>query len=84
MHTSYVAKSLHMEEVLNVGQKDFSLSGRGKYECGACVCEEGYTGLDCSCNAEDQGTYLTNCTDPVNGLICNDRGVCQCGNCICK
>ncbi|XP_076824763.1 integrin beta-3-like [Clavelina lepadiformis] len=61
-------------------------SGHGKYECGACVCDPGFTGIDCFCDQKDlKGveSYLINCTDPVTGVVCSDRGECQCGQCLC-
>uniref|UniRef100_F6QBL6 Integrin beta n=1 Tax=Ciona intestinalis TaxID=7719 RepID=F6QBL6_CIOIN len=62
-------------------------SGHGVYECGSCVCETGFTGLDCSCDQKDVlgiESYLANCTDPATGVVCNSGGECQCGSCICK
>nr|CAB3257355.1 integrin beta-1 [Phallusia mammillata] len=62
-------------------------TGHGAYECGACVCNEGFTGLDCSCDQQDEAgieSYLVNCTDAKTGVVCSDRGECQCGSCICK
>uniref|UniRef100_H2YJU8 Integrin beta n=1 Tax=Ciona savignyi TaxID=51511 RepID=H2YJU8_CIOSA len=61
-------------------------SGHGNYQCGSCVCESGFTGLDCSCDQKDVlgiESYLANCTDPTTGVVCNRGGECQCGSCIC-
>merc|ERR1712209_140450 len=43
-------------------------SGNGVYECGSCVCNDGFSGLDCACDLEGQSfdDYLSNCTNPDN------------------
>lgn len=62
-------------------------TGHGTYECGTCVCDPGYLGLDCSCDKRDSPeaeSYLQNCTQPETGVVCSGRGECLCGQCICK
>ncbi|KAI4871320.1 hypothetical protein NFI96_028278 [Prochilodus magdalenae] len=50
----------------------------GKCDCKKCVCDENYTGPACECSLD---------TEPCrakNGLICNGRGTCNCGTCVCN
>ena len=65
----------------------YLLLGNGIYQCGACVCDAGFIGLDCSCdeqNVESLEEYIKNCTDPNRGKVCNEVGACRCGKCICE
>lgn len=51
----------------------------GKCDCGECICNDKWTGVNCECS-----TQLTSCINPVNGKVCNDRGQCKCGSCLCE
>ncbi|KAK1903188.1 Integrin beta-like protein 1 [Dissostichus eleginoides] len=54
-------------------------SGRGKCDCGVCICEATdpgkFYGPRCDCHDWVCSTY--------NGKTCNDRGYCDCGMCEC-
>eukprot|EP00127_Corallochytrium_limacisporum_P006505 Clim_evm36s229 gene=Clim_evmTU36s229 len=50
-------------------------------DCGLCVCEDGYEGVDCACNTGSGDN--SECIDPDNGLVCSGRGTCVCGACEC-
>ena len=59
-----------------------------KIHCGVCRCRPGYSGEVCECNNNevDTGTNQTECRE-VNdrdGMLCNDRGTCKCGQCVCE
>ncbi|XP_059196137.1 integrin beta-1-like [Centropristis striata] len=50
----------------------------GSCECGRCVCDDNWTGEDCSCTMETSSCMA------INGNLCNGRGLCQCGICKCE
>jgi hypothetical protein len=67
------------------GNEICSGPSNGECTCDGCRClPEPFTGLpytmsDCSCTPNVQ-----TCIDPANATdLCNGRGVCQCGECIC-
>ncbi|CAG2105381.1 unnamed protein product [Medioppia subpectinata] len=51
----------------------------GKCECGTCLCNDDWTGPDCSCKKSNE-----DCVDPRTNKECNGRGKCVCGQCICE
>ncbi|XP_043930678.1 integrin beta-6 [Protopterus annectens] len=55
--------------------------GNGSYECGICVCNSGYTGLQCECD-EDKVT-ASGCKRTPDMESCSGRGNCYCGVCVC-
>ncbi|XP_065903728.1 integrin beta-2-like [Dysidea avara] len=56
-------------------------SGHGTCACNAaCVCDDGYIGLSCSCPTSNQ-TCIKN--DGTNE-ICSSHGSCRCGVCVCR
>ncbi|XP_035253027.1 integrin beta-3-like isoform X1 [Anguilla anguilla] len=63
--------------------------GNGTYECGACQCDAGWLGPRCECaEGEYSLSEQDNCSPPSSGPpeaqpICNGRGDCICGQCIC-
>ncbi|CAI8001615.1 Integrin beta-1, partial [Geodia barretti] len=68
------------------GNEICSGPSNGECTCDGCRClPEPFTGLpytmsDCSCTPNIQ-----TCVDPANSTdLCNGRGVCQCGECICN
>lgn len=60
-------------------------NGKGIKKCGACICEPNYIGRNCECNRENITNQALDelCRNPVTGLICSDRGQCECGVCHC-
>ena len=62
----------------------------GRFECGACNCDDGYSNTDCSCNLKEvslnEKEPFANCTMPglTDAKVCSGRGECLCGVCSCK
>ncbi|KAM8827177.1 integrin beta-1-like [Synchiropus picturatus] len=52
--------------------------GRGRCECGECICDEGWAGEYCGCLMD-----ATPCM-AQNQQICNGKGTCECGQCKCS
>ncbi|XP_061911616.1 integrin beta-3-like isoform X1 [Entelurus aequoreus] len=60
--------------------------GNGTFECGICMCHPGRLGPHCECAEGDYGSAEQDrCTEPGDGSrgICNGRGDCVCGQCVC-
>lgn len=63
--------------------------GNGTYECGVCQCHPGWLGPHCECAEGDYSlSEQDNCSppgsDPLHAPpICNGRGDCVCGECVC-
>ncbi|XP_072029360.1 integrin beta-1-like [Amphiura filiformis] len=62
-------------------------NGTGERVCGACICDEGWSGVRCDCDREeaegqDQACIWKNSTDEIKE--CNGRGSCICGGCRCN
>ncbi len=49
-------------------------SGNGSCFDGSCLCEEGWTGADCS---------IPETADPCDGITCSNNGICISGDCLC-
>lgn len=55
-------------------------NNRGRYECGVCHCNKGWSGDTCECDiSKTEAEACGNNTD----VICGDRGKCRCGKCEC-
>lgn len=52
--------------------------GHGRCECGSCVCDNDWTGEDCSCSLEVASCMAS------NQMLCGGRGICMCGTCKCE
>jgi len=67
-----------------------SCSNHGRFECGACNCDDGYSNTDCSCNLKEvslnEKEPFANCTMPglTDAKVCSGRGECLCGVCSCN
>ncbi|RXG52960.1 Integrin beta-7, partial [Armadillidium vulgare] len=62
-------------------------SYNGKYACGVCVCNKGYTGKHCECeDTLDSTSGTENCKAPgdLTGKDCSGHGACKCGLCECQ
>ena len=61
--------------------------GRGSNQCGICVCNPGFSGQSCECDANDVPNAedpKSQCRDPDHpNVVCNGRGSCLCGICFC-
>lgn len=55
-----------------------SLLGHGVCDCGECHCESGWTGQYCNCSSSTESCMSD------DGVLCSDRGRCQCGHCVCS
>merc|ERR1719457_246923 len=62
-------------------------SGRGTYDCGSCICGDGFTGKSCQCEVDSGVSFDDQCkqTFPTGktGPICSGSGYCECGECQC-
>ncbi|XP_020369391.1 integrin beta-3 isoform X1 [Rhincodon typus] len=59
-------------------------NGNGTYECGVCKCLPGRLGPSCECTDSDFSvTEEASCTPEGGGPLCNNRGECICGQCVC-
>lgn len=62
-------------------------SGNGEFNCGKCVCDEGWGGDCCDCklgDAKQELEYQKSCYPDGTDKICSGRGQCQCGKCVCE
>lgn len=65
-------------------------NGHGRFKCGTCLCEPGWVGRTCECDATSYGSSKElehQCRVRVGGAlgaICADRGECVCGECRCN
>lgn len=55
--------------------------GQGAFQCGICVCQPGFMGVNCECNEES--ALLSNCLASDDAEICSGQGQCYCGQCVC-
>ncbi|XP_067667733.1 integrin beta-PS-like isoform X2 [Haliotis asinina] len=53
--------------------------GRGRCSCGQCICNDGFSGEDCS-----NDMSVDKCKSPATGLICNGHGQCVSNQCMCE
>lgn len=51
---------------------------QGTCDCGKCTCKEGYEGVNCGCPISNDTCIAS------NGELCNGKGECKCGVCICN
>lgn len=56
-------------------------AGQGAFQCGVCVCQPGFMGVNCECNEER--ALLSNCMASDDAEICSGQGQCYCGQCVC-
>ncbi|XP_065056412.1 integrin beta-1-like [Rhopilema esculentum] len=54
-------------------------NNKGSLKCGQCACEPTYKGRFCQCN---QTTNEDDTQCRINGKVCSDRGICECGECV--
>lgn len=67
-------------------------NGHGEFKCGTCLCEAGWLGLTCECDATSYGSSKElehQCRAGTgrgehSGALCSDRGECICGECSCN
>ena len=52
-----------------------------KCDCGACICEEGWSGPACQCTTSEETCKAPNA---LNGELCSGQGSCVCGRCECE
>ncbi|XP_039596750.1 integrin beta-3a [Polypterus senegalus] len=56
----------------------------GTYECGICQCPAGRLGPHCECSEGDYNpSQLDQCSPRAGSPMCNGRGECICGQCVC-
>ncbi|XP_058038071.1 integrin beta-3 isoform X2 [Ahaetulla prasina] len=59
-------------------------NGNGTFECGMCRCHPGRLGSFCECSEEEYGpSQQDNCSPGQGQPLCNQRGECICGQCVC-
>lgn len=61
-------------------------SGHGKFSCGVCQCDPGYSGDCCDCqigNEQQEKAKHKMCYPDGSDRICSGRGTCICGRCEC-
>lgn len=63
-------------------------NGRGSLSCGVCICDDGFVGKTCECNATGVSTAQMDMQCRKNNdseqPICSGRGYCSCGRCVCE
>lgn len=61
-------------------------SSQGDFECGICICHDGWFGENCKCGRMADGSEdVASCIKPDGtNKICSGQGKCICGNCKCK
>nr|KAF6415953.1 integrin subunit beta 4 [Molossus molossus] len=57
-------------------------SGNGDFMCGHCMCNEGWSGKNCSCSTGSLSDTQP-CLRDGEDKPCSGRGECQCGRCVC-
>lgn len=60
--------------------KSAKCNGRGRYECGICICDPGWAGERCDC--DERGSVAEACGTEQG--ICSGVGNCTCGKCECS
>ncbi|KAM3853716.1 integrin beta-6 [Vipera latastei] len=73
--------SCHCQKEVEVNNSKCNY-GNGSFECGVCVCNPGYLGPDCKCSEKD-ALSTESCKSFPEQILCNGRGDCYCGQCIC-
>ena len=58
-----------------------SCSDSGTQECSTCVCSPNKNGPTCNCSTDPQAISL--CRPDTTTPMCNGRGSCVCGKCVC-
>lgn len=73
------------EEQSKVVPKSPLCNGNGTLTCGLCSCDPGYSGKTCECSTQDVTSKLSeNCRPDNQSAECSNRGVCECGKCVCN
>ncbi|XP_063916638.1 integrin beta-nu-like isoform X2 [Zophobas morio] len=70
---------------LYLEQKGQKTCDHGEFNCGDCLCEEGWTGDTCSeqcINNQNMCRYVDN--NNITSLTCSGRGNCICSKCNCQ
>ncbi|KAJ0001652.1 hypothetical protein NQD34_001448 [Periophthalmus magnuspinnatus] len=63
------------------GNSSLCTAGHGAFQCGICVCQPGFMGVNCECNEER--ALLGDCVASDDAEICSGQGQCYCGKCVC-
>jgi len=62
-------------------------SEKGTYDCGSCICGDGFTGKSCQCEVDSAVSFDDQCKQTLlngkSGPICSGSGYCECGECQC-
>ncbi|XP_041433887.1 integrin beta-5 isoform X3 [Xenopus laevis] len=60
-------------------------SSNGTYTCGVCDCDPGFLGARCECGEEEISSDVSQntCREAEGKTVCNGRGRCLCGLCVC-
>ncbi|XP_078385960.1 integrin beta-3-like [Cetorhinus maximus] len=68
----------------NAVENSTQCNGTGTYDCGVCKCLPGHLGPHCECTESDSSvTEQATCSPKKGDPICNNRGECVCGQCVC-
>ncbi|XP_060070734.1 integrin beta-PS-like [Ylistrum balloti] len=66
-------------------QNSDKCSFKGTHVCGMCVCNPGFYGRTCNCDAGNATSeeIQSQCIKNNTNLVCSNRGECVCGKCEC-
>ncbi|XP_021366395.1 integrin beta-PS-like isoform X1 [Mizuhopecten yessoensis] len=73
-------------EFADKNQNSDKCSGKGTHMCGMCVCNQGFYGRTCNCDAGNATSeeIQSQCMKNNTNLVCSNRGECVCGKCECS